>query len=269
MSGFSNPLVGGGGALVYPNIHSPNFTAEDSGAYTADYQAGYGAPPQGWSIDKNGNAQFNDLTLTGNTFSGNNYELNPQGAFFYSGPPALGNLIASFAGLPGTDPFNNTYLAGMITYVPSVAGTAYAQGSRGGQPVFAVSATGSGGDWQILSNWLNIGGLLNGFTNGTDLNGTSDPVQVRQIDGTTIQFRGRVVTPSSGPVNQVTIFSLSAAGPYTLPATLIRESPANNVLGGQNGSILLRPDGNVQVNGNFGTSSNIIFNAVLFTGTSF
>ena len=42
MTGFSNPLVGGGGALVYPSIHSPNYVLGVSG----------------WSINKNGTAQF-------------------------------------------------------------------------------------------------------------------------------------------------------------------------------------------------------------------
>jgi hypothetical protein len=45
--GFSNPIIGGGGALVYPSIHSPNFVNGVSG----------------WSIDKDGNAFFNSVTL--------------------------------------------------------------------------------------------------------------------------------------------------------------------------------------------------------------
>ena len=57
MSGFNNPIIGGGGSLVYPAIHSPNFVQ---------------TPLQGWSIDKNGNAYFGSLTLSG-TFDGNDY----------------------------------------------------------------------------------------------------------------------------------------------------------------------------------------------------
>jgi hypothetical protein len=45
--GFANPIVGGGGALVYPSIHSP------------DYVPGV----SGWSIDRDGNAEFNSITL--------------------------------------------------------------------------------------------------------------------------------------------------------------------------------------------------------------
>lgn len=48
--GFANPIIGGGGALVYPSIHSPNFVPGIAG----------------WSIDKNGAAQFDDLIINGN-----------------------------------------------------------------------------------------------------------------------------------------------------------------------------------------------------------
>jgi hypothetical protein len=45
--GFANPIIGGGGNLQYPAIKSPNFVMGVSG----------------WSIDKNGNAYFNSITL--------------------------------------------------------------------------------------------------------------------------------------------------------------------------------------------------------------
>lgn len=47
--GFANPIIGGGGGLVYPSIHSPDFVEGTTG----------------WSIDKNGNAEFNSLQLLG------------------------------------------------------------------------------------------------------------------------------------------------------------------------------------------------------------
>ena len=53
MSGFSNPIIGGGGTLVYPAIKSPNFVAGVSG----------------WSIDKDGNAYFNELEALGTIIS--------------------------------------------------------------------------------------------------------------------------------------------------------------------------------------------------------
>ncbi|HEY1699197.1 MAG TPA: hypothetical protein VGG75_05700 [Trebonia sp.] len=95
---FSNPIIGGGGALVYPSIHSP------------DYAAG----SAGWSINKDGSAEFNDLELRG-TFQGTDYVINSAGAFFYSGTPAAGNLLISITSADGTDPYGNPYLGGIYT----------------------------------------------------------------------------------------------------------------------------------------------------------
>jgi len=47
MSGFSNPIIGGGGALVYPAIQSPNFVHGVSG----------------WQIAKDGSAEFQDVII--------------------------------------------------------------------------------------------------------------------------------------------------------------------------------------------------------------
>lgn len=54
MTGFSNPIIGGGGSLVYPSIHSPNFVHGSSG----------------WSINKDGSAEFQNVVLP--TGSGGN-----------------------------------------------------------------------------------------------------------------------------------------------------------------------------------------------------
>lgn len=69
MSGFSNPIIGGGGGLVYPSIHSPDFKAGISG----------------WNIARDGSAEFNDLSLRG-TINGTSFIVNKDGIFFYSGP---------------------------------------------------------------------------------------------------------------------------------------------------------------------------------------
>ncbi len=47
--GFDNPLTGGEGALIYPRIKSP------------DFQAGM----SGWSIERDGTAEFNDVVIRG------------------------------------------------------------------------------------------------------------------------------------------------------------------------------------------------------------
>jgi hypothetical protein len=59
MSGFANSVVGGGGNLTRPSIHSP------------DYATG----SLGWSINRDGSAEFNDLTARGSV------EVGPDDSF--------------------------------------------------------------------------------------------------------------------------------------------------------------------------------------------
>lgn len=54
MGGFGNPIIGGGGSLVYPSIHSPNF------------QTGV----MGWTINKDGSAEFSSAIIRGAIVSG-------------------------------------------------------------------------------------------------------------------------------------------------------------------------------------------------------
>lgn len=51
---FSNPVTGGQGALIRPAIKSPNFVAGSAG----------------WSIDRDGGAEFNDIVIRGATSIG-------------------------------------------------------------------------------------------------------------------------------------------------------------------------------------------------------
>lgn len=99
MGGFTDPIVGGI-SLRKPAIRSPNYLAGSTG----------------WTINVDGSAEFNNLTIRG-TFFGTNFEIGPLGAFFYSGTPATGNLIASITPASGADDgFGNAYLAGQSTY---------------------------------------------------------------------------------------------------------------------------------------------------------
>jgi hypothetical protein len=50
------------------------------------------------------------------TITGTDYIVNPSGAFFYSGTPATGNLIASITQSSGTDAFSNAYYTGFCAY---------------------------------------------------------------------------------------------------------------------------------------------------------
>jgi hypothetical protein len=97
VTGFSNPIIGGGGGLVYPSIHSPNFSL----------------PAQtGWAILKNGDAYFYQLTIAGGSII---VGASGGGVFFYNGTPGLGNAPIFAIVAPGTtkDPFGNTVQAVM------------------------------------------------------------------------------------------------------------------------------------------------------------
>jgi hypothetical protein len=90
-SGFSNPLVGGGGGLVYPSIHSPGFVTGVTG----------------WSINKNGTAEFNSLIIRNGTIISGLFLL------YSSAIPAKGNLVVAFAPIAGgTDAVGNVYPQG-------------------------------------------------------------------------------------------------------------------------------------------------------------
>jgi hypothetical protein len=102
-----NPVVGGT-ALRIPAIQSPNYNP---------------ATGTGWAIFANGTAVFYGLTITDGVITGPDYIINPSGAFFYSGTPALGNLLASVTPGSGTDSEGNAYLAGFTVY----DGSAYIQ----------------------------------------------------------------------------------------------------------------------------------------------
>lgn len=104
--GFSNPIIGGGGALVYTSIKSPNFM---TGLL-------------GWIIRKDGSAEFNNLTIRG-TFAGTDFIINSLGAFFYTSTPALGNLIASITPAAGAnDGLGNAFKAGITIYGAAPSG---------------------------------------------------------------------------------------------------------------------------------------------------
>lgn len=103
MAGFNNPLTGYT-ALRKPAIESPNYSAGSAG----------------WTINQDGSAEFNNGTfrgtVTASVFEGTDYIQNSSGTFYYSGTPALGNLIASIAPAAGTDGFGNHYVSGFAVY---------------------------------------------------------------------------------------------------------------------------------------------------------
>jgi hypothetical protein len=101
MSGFANSIIGGMSKLIRAAIQSPNYVLGSLG----------------WTINKDGSAEFNNVTVRGiiasGTFKGNNFILNNAGLFIYSGTPALGNLVFSLTQAAGTDGFGNAYPASL------------------------------------------------------------------------------------------------------------------------------------------------------------
>lgn len=97
----------------------------------------------------------NAATFTGSVFIGSNFELRTTGEFYYSGTPALGNLIASNAPTSGTDRFGNAYLAGVANYTP---GTTFFAVQLFQANVFFYSATSGAGPWTQVGNIVCTGG---------------------------------------------------------------------------------------------------------------
>lgn len=58
-------------------------------------------------------------TISGSTFLGVDLIINSSGIFLYSGTPALGNLVGSWAVAAGTDAFTNPYPKGLAIGNPS------------------------------------------------------------------------------------------------------------------------------------------------------
>jgi hypothetical protein len=94
----NNPIVGST-VLRRPAIQSPNFVTGTSG----------------WTINSDGSAEFNNLTIRG-TFQGTDYILNSSGLFIYTPTEAAGNLAESSAPAAGVDSFGNNYVPGHATY---------------------------------------------------------------------------------------------------------------------------------------------------------
>lgn len=102
--GFRNSILGGIN-LIRAAIRSPNYVSGSTG----------------WTVNQDGSAEFNNVTIRGGTVVGGT-------ALYYNGTPALGNLIMSIAATAGTDPYGNAYVAGVGVYGTSDAVTVRSSG---------------------------------------------------------------------------------------------------------------------------------------------
>ena len=152
-----NPVVGGTN-LRRQSIRSPNYVPGVSG----------------WTINQDGSAEFNNLTIRG-TFFGTNFILNSTGLFLYSGPPALGNLAAS--AVPGIvaviDPEGNTAQPGITSYGSA---NLWAQLLAG-----ALSFQNAAGQSQ-LSQIIQLGTAELAVTSGSVAGGNQALVQLEAAD---------------------------------------------------------------------------------------
>ena len=79
-----DPVVGST-ILRRPAIQSPNYVAGNTG----------------WTVNVDGSAEFNNLTIRG-TFSGTDYYMDATGAFFYTSTPAAATISSPATPSPST-----------------------------------------------------------------------------------------------------------------------------------------------------------------------
>lgn len=60
--------------------------------------------------------------IEGASFEGSDFIINNAGAYFYSGAPGAGDLVASIVSADGFDPFGNLVLQGITVYGPDTSG---------------------------------------------------------------------------------------------------------------------------------------------------
>lgn len=197
---FSNPITGGQGALVRPAIKSPNYVPNVSG----------------WSINKDGSAEFNDVVIRGGTVVSGT-------ALYYNGTPAFGNLILSIAATAGTDSFGNAYQAGLTSY-----------GSLG-----TININGNAATWTHISGSeidLTVGGaaasmeLTPAAVVGVTWNSGSFGSNTDGTFGANTPYTA-VVSPRALPNTAQAQITLHGASPSTNDSDIVISSNLNRIFG--------------------------------------
>lgn len=283
MGGFGNAVVGGLGKLVRDFIRSANYVAGVAG----------------WSINRDGSAEFNSGTFRGGvtvgapggpqviitTSSGAGVLELPSGADYEDQPAEI------LAGAGGSPPFitlnidgPSVNLSGFGSQVlielnsANDSGTSQANGvfqyvdpSGGDHPVavwdeggFRIAAgvfvaAELGVTPPVGESWHAVM-LKNSFLDGEFGPG------YRSLDGgSTIAFHGQVITPSTGSVTGLDAFSVPTAYAPTFGTGVFVRWPATSQTNpGHCGYCELHPDGNVQLFGNFTNDELIDITGVTF-----
>lgn len=113
-----NPIVGGT-VLRIPAIQSPNFVSGVSG----------------WTINADGTAQFNQLTII--------VQASGAALLIYNGAAGPGNLIGSWASVAGADQYGNAYPAGISAIQGSLSGVLLTNPTITGALMSASSVAGT------------------------------------------------------------------------------------------------------------------------------
>lgn len=184
---FRNPILGAGGStLLRPAIQSPNYVTGSTG----------------WTIKRDGSAEFNNVVIRGGTVVSGR-------ALYYNGTPALGNLILSIAAAAGVDSFGNAYVKGLGVY--NAAGTVTAQDAAGDTAILAGNVGGGG----LLST---LPGLALQLTHNT-----GDPATIGALDdGTHTNLALLLTSPSNavGGIPGTNYAQVKLTGPDSAPTEI-------------------------------------------------
>lgn len=195
--GFNNQVVGGLSNLVRPAIQSP------------DYVSGV----SGWSINKDGSAEFNNATFRGTV------EIDSlSGALFvYDGTPGVGTLMLAIASQAGLDPYGNAYLSGITTLQTTSAyftGTHWFRNQTDDEGLIQIGIDGTMLIEQQLSSgsgplWFLCNDLSSGFKFGNGAPGLyyseqfALPAQAINTGAGNVQLKGMTLAESNTDYSDV------------------------------------------------------------------
>ncbi|MFJ3812584.1 hypothetical protein ACIPWE_40275 [Streptomyces sp. NPDC090073] len=169
-------------------------------------------------MNQDGSAEFNNVTIRGGQVVGGT-------ALYYNGTPAAGNLIMSISASAGTDPYGNSYVAGVGVYGASDKVTVRNTGGdtavlRADAPSGIASTPGPGLALSMASGDAAAGSLTewdDGFKRGVYLRTSSpvaDPGASEGEDYAAVRMSGRfhgadpaIDLEATGPTSTIAINS--------------------------------------------------------------
>jgi len=164
-----------------------------------EYPSGSNTLVSSWAAsagtDPFGNAYPAGFNIgSGAVFAGTDFVINSNGAFFYSGTPAAGNLVVSITQSGGTDPFGNVYLVNVTTYT-NLGAFYIASNMQTGAVIFFTSVT-EAGPWSQVGQFgaSNTSLDMSSPSGGTAINIHSDNSLMEITCSTQIDFQTPLLT---------------------------------------------------------------------------